>query len=141
PTIIENPHPSGIVISAGSPLDLSTLRSGPTPPPPSPPVPDPLPSWYPLAGQIAGEIAINVMLMVAPELLVARSAATAYQAARVGSQLARAGGRLATTSGGGGSRALVRMADELLEQAVIAGPESLSGFRIYGNKGLVGEVF
>jgi RHS repeat-associated protein len=40
-----------------------------------------------------------------------------------------------------GSLAIVRQADEVLEQAVITGPETISGFRIWGNKGLVGSTF
>jgi hypothetical protein len=35
----------------------------------------------------------------------------------------------------------VRQADQLLEQVVVTGPEYVSGFRIWGNKGLVGAVF
>jgi hypothetical protein len=35
----------------------------------------------------------------------------------------------------------VRQADQLLEHVVVTGPENVRGFRIWGNKGLVGEVF
>jgi RHS repeat-associated protein len=46
-----------------------------------------------------------------------------------------------STGGGGGGGAIVRHADQLLEEAVIRGPEVVNGFKIFGNKGLVGTVF
>ncbi len=39
------------------------------------------------------------------------------------------------------NRGLVNAADEVFEQARKNGPESIGGFKIYGNKGLVGDSY
>lgn len=39
------------------------------------------------------------------------------------------------------NRGLVNAADEVFEQALRNGPESVAGFKIYGNKGLVGDSY
>jgi hypothetical protein len=41
----------------------------------------------------------------------------------------------------GGSRALVNAGDEVLNQAAFTGAEVVNGFRVFGNKGLVGRTF
>jgi hypothetical protein len=85
-----------------------------------------------------------------------QAVASAVAASSAAAEASAAGGAVATAAcadgdcgneagavAGAAARgtAIVRQADEVLNQAVARGPELLNGFRIYGNKSLVGNVF